>query len=151
MLNPETDRSFNLREGERQTRVKETTLMLRKIKRQLVEKGLTTKRAQIHPGWDVHCFFPIRGEPNRIIHFQLYMWPPPDGTVDVRITEKDREKMLKARELGSIGAEENAITKVMLPQKHIVYNEDAIAILAETGILSAMGKSAPKPQPTQIG
>ncbi len=150
MLNLETDRAFNLREDERQKRVKETASMLRKIKKQLVEKGLTTKKAQIHPGWDVHCFFPVRGEPNRIIHFQLYMWPPPDGIVDVRIMEKDREKMLKARELGSIGSEENSITKIMLQKRHIVYNEGAIAILAETGILSAMGKKAPKLKPSQI-
>jgi hypothetical protein len=116
--------------------------MMQDIRDNLVRRQLTTEDAIVHKGWDIQCFFPRQEDPNRIIHFQLYAVEKPSriGTIDFRIREMDKEKMLEARQLTSIGNEETAVTHYIFPNEQerkkrdkgpTVFTQLAITMLIE--------------------
>jgi hypothetical protein len=107
-----------------------TEKMMQLIRKNLVGRHLTTKDAFVHKGWDIHCFFPLESDHNRVIHLQLYMnapIEPPDQLEDgfkivfpnrhiyARVREMDREKMEEARKLVSWGYEQSAVTHYIMP------------------------------------
>lgn len=110
--------------------------MMAGVKTDLIEQGLTTEAAEIHKGWDVHCFFPRADDPNRIIHLQLYIRVPARPTIDVRIREMDREKIKTARKMSSVGAEETAVTKYILPDEDHRKKQDKYPVLFSQAAIS---------------
>jgi hypothetical protein len=123
---------------------RETTMTLMTgVKTDLLEQGLTTEDAEIYKGWDVHCFFPRVNDPNKIIHLQLCIRVPAQPTINIRIREMDQEKIKTAREMSSVGSEETAVTKYILPdEKHrkkhdkypVLFSQAAISIALEQAL-----------------
>ncbi|MCL5435032.1 MAG: hypothetical protein M1405_01450 [Patescibacteria group bacterium] len=108
-----------------------TMEMMTGVRTDLIERGMTTETAEVHRGWDIHCFFPRTDDPNRVIHLQLYIRVPVSPTIDIRIREMEQEKIAPARELGSIGSEEVAVTNIIQPRAPIFYSREVIGSFLE--------------------
>jgi hypothetical protein len=108
------------------TRRKAMKKMMRGITKSLQEEGLTTRTTKIHKGQDIHCFFSIPNNPDRVIHFQLYSSRQNLTTVDIRIREMDPSQFEDVRKLVSTGYEESAVTKSILKRVPVLYTPGSI-------------------------
>jgi hypothetical protein len=121
-----TEREYKDKINVSRTRRKAMKRMMRDITRNLKEEGLTTRATRIHKGQDVHCFFSIPDNPNKVIHFQLYSNKQNLTTADIRIREMDPRKFAEARKLASTGYEESAVTKPILKRVPALYTQNSI-------------------------
>jgi hypothetical protein len=149
-----------------------TEKMMQLVKKDLVERHLTTEDAIVHKGWDIHCFFPLESDPNRVIHLQLYMSAPierpdqledglkiefPNTHIYARVREMDREEMEEARKLTSWGYEQSAITRYIMPNDAerkqnkerlpILFTQASIASLVEQALSPILTSQAGTPSP----